>query len=84
MALDATYRYTGNTHVTGYTGDSEELENPPIIVFNTGFSDALGFAPAIEYSWKSNVGVIFGTRIIQCLHGTAITVTPAIAIDLVR
>jgi hypothetical protein len=85
LALDATYRYTGNTRVVGYQGaDSGGLVNPSSIVFNTGFSDTLGFAPAIEYSWKSTVGVIFGTRIITGLHNAALTVTPAVAINIVH
>ncbi len=85
LALDATYRYTGNTRVVGYEGASSgDAQNPSNVVFNTGFSDAFGFAPAIEYSWKSTVGVIFGTRIIAGLHNTAMTITPAVAINIVR
>jgi hypothetical protein len=83
LALDATYRYTGNTRVTGYETNTGTTDNQPSIVLNTGFSDSLGFAPAIEYSWKSTVGVILGTRIIMGVHNTSMTVTPAIAINIV-
>jgi hypothetical protein len=80
LALDATYRHTGNTRITGY----DMGESPPNIVQNTGSSDAVGFAPAIEYNWKPTLGVLLGTRIIAIGHNTATTITPAIAINIVH
>jgi hypothetical protein len=80
LALDATYRHTGNTRVTGYdTG-----ENPPQVVRNTGSSDAVGFAPAIEYNWKPTLGVLLGARVIAIGHNTATTITPAVAVNIVH
>jgi hypothetical protein len=85
LALDATYRHEGNTRVTGHNIlDSTGARNPPKIRFDTGTSDAFGFAPAIEYSWKPNLGVLLGTRVIVAGHNTAATVTPAVAINYVR
>jgi hypothetical protein len=80
LALDATYRHTGNTRITGY----DMGESPPNIVRNTGSSDAVGFAPAIEYNWKPTLGVLLGTRIIAIGRNTATTITPAIAINIVH
>jgi hypothetical protein len=82
LALDATYRYQRNTLVSGY--DNPALPNPQRIRLSTGFNDAVGFAPAIEYSWKSNVGVLLGTRVIAAGHNTGATVSPAVAINIVR
>lgn len=80
LALDATYRHTGNTRVTGLDAG----ETPPNIKLNSGSSDAVGFAPAIEYNWKSTLGVLLGTRVIAIGHNTATTITPAIALNFVH
>lgn len=81
LALDATYRHQGNTVVTGYDilGPS-----PARIQLNSGPSDAFGLAPAIEYNWKRNLGVLVGARVIVAGRNTAATVTPAVAINFVH
>jgi hypothetical protein len=42
-----------------------------------------GFAPEIEYSWNSKIGVLPGRRAIAAGHNTSATITPAIATDVV-
>lgn len=85
LALDATYRQQGNTRIAGYDSPNpvavETLQNA---LMNSGSSDAFGFAPAIEFSWKPNLGVLLGTRVIALGHNTATTITPALAINFVR
>jgi len=82
LALDATYRHAGNTRTTGYNIlDSTSAQNPPSIRLDSGSSEAFGFAPAIEYNWKRNLGVLVGTRIIALGRNTATTITPAVAIN---
>ncbi len=85
LALDATYRYTANTRVIGnnVTGP-DRAQTPNSILLNLGSSETSGFAPAIEYSWKSTVGVLLGTRVIPGGHNTPMTITPAIALNIVR
>jgi hypothetical protein len=85
LALDATYRYTGNTRVIGnnISGPSSG-QNSNGVLLNLGSSETAGFAPAIEYSWKSTIGVIVGTRVIPGGHNTALTITPAVAINFVH
>ena len=80
LALDATYRHTNNTRITG----DDPSQIPPNIQLNTGSSDAIGFAPALEYNWKPTIGVLLGTRIIALGHNTPTTITPAIAINYVH
>ena len=80
LALDATYRHTNNTRITGY--DASQI--PPNIELNSGPSDAIGFAPALEYNWKPTIGVLVGTRIIALGHNTPTTITPAVAINYVH
>ena len=84
LALDVTYGHNGNTRVTGYNIlDPNSVQNPPSIRLDSGSRDAFGFAPAIEYSWTPNLGVIFGTRVIAG-RNTATTITPAVAINFVH
>jgi hypothetical protein len=82
LALDATYRNTRNTRVTGY--DSESGHGMTPVVMDSGVSDAYGLAPAIEYSWKPNIGVLLGVRLIPAGRNTNETITPAVAINFVR
>ena len=78
LALDLTYRRNHGTVVNGAA-----LPDGVPIRRHTGVSEAFGFAPAIEYSWSGNLGVLFGTRVITGNH-TATTITPAIAINYVH
>ncbi|MEP6731528.1 MAG: transporter [bacterium] len=82
LALDVTYRGAHNTHVAGY--GSSDLLGTQNIAFNSGPSEAVGLAPAIEYSWTSNVGVLLGARFIPAGRNTSASITPAVAINFVR
>lgn len=81
FALDATYHYGNNTQVRGY----DTLGPMPTAVqLNSGSSDAVGFAPAIECNLNAKLGILLGTRIIAAGRNTAFTITPAIAINIVH
>jgi hypothetical protein len=85
LALDATYRHDGNTRVTGFNiRDPNSVQNPPSIRLDSGSREAFGLVPAIEYSWKRNLGVILGTRVIAAGRNTPATITPAMAINFVH
>jgi hypothetical protein len=85
LALDATYRHNGNTRATGYDIlDPNGSENPPSIQLDSGSSEVFALAPAIEYSWKPNLGVLLGTRAMPAAHNTHATITPAVAINFVH
>lgn len=81
LALDATYRHQGNTSVNGYNFQSS---TPSPIQLNSGASDAIGLAPAIEYNWKSTIGVLLGVRLIPVGRNTRATITPALALNFVH
>ena len=49
-----------------------------------GRSDAVGYAPAIEYNWSPNIGLLFGVRVIAGGNNTRRSVTPAIALNYVH
>ncbi|MGB6877647.1 MAG: hypothetical protein WBD87_16610 [Candidatus Acidiferrales bacterium] len=85
LALDVEYHFEGNTPVTGYnTLDPTNVLNPPVIQTNSGSSGELIFAPAIEYNWKPNLGVLLGTRIIEVGRNITPSITPALAINFVH
>jgi hypothetical protein len=79
LALDATYRHQANTLVNGYNlGRPVEL-----IQLNSGSNDAFGLAPAIEYNWKQNLGVLLGVRLFPAGRNTPMTISPALAVNFV-
>jgi hypothetical protein len=85
LALDATYRHNGNTRATGYDiRDPSGVQNPSGIHLDSGSSEVFALAPAIEFSWKPNLGVLLGTRVIPASHNTQATITPAVAINFVH
>ena len=85
LALDATYRHDGNTHVIGHnilnSASPPDLSN---IRLDSGSSEAFGLAPAIEYNLDRNLGVLFGVRLIPAGRNVAFTITPALAINFVH
>jgi hypothetical protein len=85
LALDIVYRHNGNTRVNGHNIlDPQNGQSAPDITLDSGTSDSFAFAPAIEYSWRPNLGVLIGTRIISGGHNTPVTITPAVAINFVH
>lgn len=84
LALDATYRHDGATLVIGYNKLSGGLQNGSSIQINSGSSYAFGLAPAIEYNCTRNLGFLLGARLIPHGSNTAMTITPALAINYVH
>jgi hypothetical protein len=86
LALDLIYSRNASTRVVGYqsplatalAGATEPLR------LNSGRSEAYGYAPAVEYSWTPNLGVLLGARIVTGGHNSHHSVTPAIAINYVH
>ncbi len=73
FAVDEVYHHSGNTQVVGTNG-----------VTNSGQSTTYYLAPAIEYNWTPNAGVIAGLRLVPAGTNTAATVTPVMAINIVH
>lgn len=80
LALDVTYRRSHGARVRGY----DLHDASPALRLDGRSSEAFGFAPAIEYSWSSRFGVLFGTRVITGGHNTTTTITPAVAFNYVH
>jgi hypothetical protein len=85
LASDVFYRHGGNTRVTGTDlPDANGVRDAPRIQLDSGTSDAFGLAPAIEYNWRPDLGLLLGVRLIAAGRNTAATITPAAAINYVR
>jgi hypothetical protein len=72
-AADLVYSYSGNTRLAGTTG-----------VTNLGPSHWFAFAPAIEYNWTANAGIIVGVRYFPAGTNTSASIAPALAVNMVR
>ncbi len=72
FALDVVYHHSAATQISGTTPA------------DLGQSDAYELAPALEYNWTSNCGILFGVRTIPAGLNTSATVTPAFAVNMVR
>ena len=85
LALDVVYEHDANTHVEGSYPAQQSGDNSPAPIFrgNSGSSESLGFAPAVEYNWSSSVGVIFGAKLVTAGRNTAAVVIPVVAINVV-
>ena len=89
LALDVNYGQHGSTNVRGddilhAVAGGNAPGNAPSVAMSSGWSDAVGFIPAVEYNRTSTVGVIFGVRRIMPGKNSAGSVTPVMAINLVR
>ena len=85
LALDVNYGQHAGTRVSGQdvlsSIDGQSLQR---VTMSSGWGDAVGFIPAVEYNWTPNLGVIFGVRRILPGRNSSASVTPVMAINFVR
>ena len=77
LATELLYDHSNATHVEGSSAGAS-------VRFDQGSSDGFGLAPALEYSWSPNWGVLLGTRILMGGHNRPFSITPAIALNVVN
>jgi hypothetical protein len=88
-ALDVIYEHDNSTRVVGQYPSSLNAATPMAatqmidIRAESGSSRSLAIAPALEYSWTSNVGVIVGAKIVTAGRNTSAAVIPVAAINMV-
>jgi len=83
LALEFNNRYQAATRVRGMElADSAGATAPAR--FDAPASDAFAIAPAVEYSWTPNLGVLLAMRVIPQGHHTTRSITPVIAINILR
>lgn len=76
-ALDIGWQRDDATKVTGVVNGTAFERRYPV-------SKALILAPAVEYNFSPQVGVIVGARIVPAGRNTTASVTPAVAVNWVR
>jgi hypothetical protein len=85
LALDLFFHHADDTRVTGTnTPSASGGAVPAVVQWSSGRTNSVGFAPAVEYNWKSYVGVIAGARVITASRNTTATITPVVAINFVH
>jgi len=75
LALDAFYQHDANTRIRGETQGAA-------FSADSGSAWRFGLAPAIEYNFNSNIGVIVGARWFAAGRNTGASVTPVAAINM--
>lgn len=76
LALDVIYNH-GNATVT------RGLDGPRAVFVKSGSSDGFGFAPALEYNLRADLGFLVGLRVLMAGHNSKASLTPAIAVNYV-
>ena len=75
LAFDIVAKHIERTRVHGTLVSGTTLQT------TTARSDLTGVAPAIEYNFSSNYGILLGTRILAGRRSSTFTVTPALAVN---
>lgn len=84
LALDATYQHNANTRLSGVDSAVRGGGRPPLAVQrDSGSSELVNLAPAVEYNWSSRMGVIAGAIFTPAGRNVSVDVTPVIAVSMV-
>ena len=84
LAADINWEHDGNTRVEGrYAAPAGASSMPPAPLQDSGSSELLYLAPALEYNWSARMGVIAGARVTAMGRNTTATVTPVAAVNMV-
>ena len=81
LALEFNNRYQAATRVREADLDSTATRTTRL---DAPAADAFAIAPAVEYSWTPNIGVLLAMRVIPQGHHTTRSITPVIAINILR
>lgn len=84
LALEFNNRYQARTRVRGVNDGADSSAAPESVRLDAPLADAFAIAPAVEYSWTPNIGVLLALRVIPPGHNTSRSITPAIAVNIVR
>lgn len=81
LGLDLVTSRTASTKISGTTMSAGGSLST--VRFDLPRAQSWGIAPAIEYSWRPNLGVLLAARFIPRGHNVPGSVTPAVAINWV-
>jgi hypothetical protein len=80
LAMDLIWVHDSSTRIAGT--QAAPVGPPALTDTQSGSSEYLAVAPAVEYNFSGAVGIIVGARIFVAGRNTGATVTPAAAINL--
>ncbi len=80
LAVDLLYRHAESTRILGRSTPDAPAND---IYLDTGPHASFAIAPAIEYNWNANIGLLFGVRYIPRTQAASATTTPALALNMV-
>lgn len=80
FAFDAQYNHNAHTHFKGHKGRT----NGKLNSLSRPSSEQLSFAPAIEYNWSNNLGLIIGAWFSVTGHNSSAFANGIIAINLYK
>lgn len=83
LATDIDWEHDGNTRVQGSYSALVASAQPGFLVQDSGSSEILYLAPAVEYNWSPTMGVIAGARVAAMGRSVTATVTPVAAVNMV-
>ena len=83
LALDIVYEHHRNTTLRGFAPAAAPNAPPTNVRENFGSSELYTLAPAVEYNWNSQVGVIVGTVFTAAGRNTSANVIPVAALNMV-
>jgi hypothetical protein len=81
LALDVFYQHDGDTRVRGNVTDDFGARTS--FLADSGSGHQIGTAPAVEYNWSPQAGVIAGFRWIFAGANASASLAPVVAINLV-
>ena len=80
LAIDLLYRHAENTRIYGRSTPDTPADDVNV---NTGPHASFAIAPAVEYNWNANIGLLLGVRYIPRTKAASATTTPALALNMV-
>jgi len=82
LALDVVYQHQDNIHVAGYVTGAAAGANTYPLQTDSGPSESWSFAPALEYNFNRNIGVIAGAKFTGWGRNASSVLVPAVAINM--
>ncbi len=83
LALDLVYQHQNNTQVSGYAPATlSGLDGTAPYQTNSGADALWSLAPALEYNFNANIGVIAGARLPVAGRNAGRSVIPALALNM--
>jgi hypothetical protein len=83
LALDVVYENDTSTKLNGFDAPSPAGQTPLRIERRSGSSDAFTVAPAIEYNWNGQIGLIAGAILTPKGRNASANVVPVVALNMV-